>query len=474
MRTTILKLQFLIFALTISFISNAQQVWTLEQCINYALQNNIQLKQQKLNAEYNKNIYSQSKTERLPNLNAFADQNLSFGRSVDPYTNEFSDDNVKSNNFGISSSVTIFKGLQNYYTIKQNHFNLLASLSDVDKIKNDISLNIVSTYLQILFNKELVKIAENQLAITKQQTERTKKLIDAGSLAKGSLFEMQAQESSEELSVINAKNQLDISLLVLTQLLEFDSVGSFNINVPDFPELEEIKTLYSVEQIYSEAINTLPQIKSSEYKLKSAEKGLLVARGTMYPTLSFRANYGTGYSNARYKYIDGIPETTIIGQTETSGESVIADYPTYIQQDYSFGNQFKDNASTSLSFNLNIPIFNRFQTKTNTNNAHINVLNQKHNLQLSKNQLYKDIQQAYADSQASLRKHIASKKSVTSNEESFRYTQQKFDVGLVNSVDYNIAKNNLTKAKSELLQAKYEYIFKTKILDFYKGIPIKL
>lgn len=466
---------FIILSGHISLPAFSQESWSLEKCIDYALENNIQIKQQELNTRYSEITLLQSKAILLPTLNGSANHNYSFGRSVDPYTNEFSSANVQSNNFSLNSSVMLFNGFQNMNTIKRNQFDLMASLEDMEKAKNDISLSIASAYLQILFSLELLDIANNQLEITKLQVERTKKLVEAGSLAHGSLLEIQSQEAAEELQVVNAQNQQDISYLTLTQLLDLDSVDGFDIVHPELSEINTETFPYTVSQVYGEAIMKLPQISSAEYRLQSSEKGLSIARGFISPRLTLGASYGTGYSNARklYTLSDDISYQTI-GQTELSQENVLAPMFIYDESPWAFGDQLKDNASTSLYFSLSVPILNGFQTRTSISNAKINLLNSEYSLQLAKNQLYKDIQQAYADALAALKRYSASEKAVSSREESFRYTQQKFDVGLVNSVDYNLAKNNLIKAKSDLLQAKYEFIFKSKILDFYRGQPIKL
>jgi len=451
----------------------SQESWSLEKCVNYAIENNIQIKQQELNARYSENTLTQSKATVLPSLNASASHNYSFGRSVDPYTNEFSSENSLSDNFSISSSVTLFNGLQNMNTIKRNQFDLMASLEDLEKAKNDISLSIASAYLQILFNLELLDIASNQLDITKLQVERTRKLVEAGSLAQGSLLEIQSQEAAEELQVVNAQNQLDLSYLTLTQLLDLDSVEGFDIVRPELPDINTESIPYTVSQIYTEAIINMPQITGAEYRLQSSEKELSIAKGMVSPRLALGASYGTGYSDARTlsSYTLGMDT---IGYTAISGEGVLGYQYEYSSEEYPFMDQLKDNASTALYFSLSVPILNGFQTRTSISNAKISLLNSEYSLQLEKNRLYKDIQQAYADALAALKKYHSSKKAVSSWEESFRYTQQKFDVGLVNSVDYNLAKNNMMKAKSDLLQAKYEFIFKSKILDFYRGQPIKL
>ncbi|MBI4645840.1 MAG: TolC family protein [Bacteroidia bacterium] len=458
-------------------IAFSQQKWTLETCIDYAVKNNLQIKQQELNKQYSKNTLLQSKAGILPTLNGYSTQQYNFGRSVDPFTNDFTENNVRSNNFSVSSSLTLFNGLQNYNTIQRNKFNLLASQYDIDKTINDISLKIASAYLQILFNQEMLGIAKTQLEITKQQAERTAKLVEAGSLPHGNLLEIEAQLASEELQAVNAENQSALSYLTLIQLIEFDSAAGFDIIKPVLPEINEQSLNITVEQAYQEALKNLPQIKSAEYKLKSAEKGLSVAEGSRSPRLSMSANWGTGFSSAieNYKITDTVFSSILAGYTQ-SGEDVYnynfdVEYETETRP---FEDQINDNLSTTLTFSLSIPIFNGLQTYSSVSNAKINVLNQQYQLQSVKNQLYREIQQAHADAFSALKKYVASKKAVSSMDEAFRYSEQKFNLGLMNQIDYNIAKNQLTKASSDLLQAKYEYIFKSKILEFYMGNPIKL
>jgi len=462
----------LIIVFLLGFNLQAQEKWTLESCINHAITNNIQIKQQELNTKYYQNLERQSKFSILPNLNTGANQTYTFGRSIDPYTNEFSTDNFRSNNFSVNSSMTIFGGLQKINNVRKSNFDLQASIQDLQKAKNDIALNIAAAYLQVLYNEEMFKAAELQLGVTKLQHDKTQRLVEAGSLAKGSLLEVDAQIASEELQLINLENQLLISNLTLKQILDLDSVANFNIDKPIIENLDGKLIVYSVDQIFNEAITNLPQIKSAEYKVKSSEADLCSAKGGMSPRLSLNAGWGTGYSEARTKG-QYVPTTVEIGYTE-SGESVFADSYSYVSENYPFSEQFKDNASTSLSFNLSIPIFNNWQVNTNISNAKISLLNSKLSLDLTKQQLYKEIQQAYADAIAAFRKYNAATKALASIQESFRYTQQKFDVGMVSSFDFNAAKNNLLKAESDVLQAKYEYVFKSKILDFYRGDTIKL
>ncbi|KPK84521.1 MAG: hypothetical protein AMS27_09725 [Bacteroides sp. SM23_62_1] len=432
---------------------SGQKIWKLEDCIQYAFDNNLTIKQQVNATEYNSNILKQSKIDLAPNLNAGSSYGVSWGRALDQTTYEFTDNQrIMSMNMNASSSVTLFSGLQQLNTIRQNEFNLMASLQDLERYKNDIALAIAAAYLQILFNTELLGIAQSQLEITQLQVERTQKLVDAGSLARGSLLEIQALAASEELNVINARNLLDISYLNLTQILDLDSVGDFDIEIPEFGDIAAEDILLSINSVFNEAVTIMPQIKSAEYQLSGSEKGLNIARGARYPSLNLSTSYSTGYSDIRERYNPATNE----------------------MEPYPFPDQIQDNRSTTLSLGLRVPIFNGWMVNTNISNAKLIVMNSRLMLETERNNLYKEIQQAYADVIAAQKKYIATQQALVSMEESFMYTEQRFEVGLVNAVDYNAEKNRLTATQSDLLQAKYDYIFKMKILDFYRGLPLSL
>ena len=292
----------------------AQETWDLQKCISYALDHNIRIRQQEINTKYNNNLLSQSKSDLYPNLSANGSYGASFGRALDQTTYEFTQNQtVQSVNLGLSSSVTIFSGFQKLNTIRQNELNLQASLQDLEKLRNDISLNIAAAYLQILLNEELLKVATDQLTVTSQQVERTRALVDAGSVARGNLLEIQSQEAGDEVGVVNAQNNVDISYLTLSQLLELDSVDNFSIVIPEIPSIDESTLLYSVDEIYNAAIGQMPEIRSSEYQLQSSEKGLDIAKGTRSPHVGLSASYGTGYSDIRQMVTGTTLDTTIIG-----------------------------------------------------------------------------------------------------------------------------------------------------------------
>jgi outer membrane protein len=481
MKRKFLKYLFIpIFILfSVSWVQS-QKVWTLVECVQYALEHNLTVKQQKINIDYAGNTYTQSKVAILPNLNGGASGSTSSGYSVDPFTYDYTEENVKSANFSINSSVTLFAGFQKMNTIAANKYNLHAALADYEKLKNDISINVSTAYLQILFAEEILAVAEKQLEITDLQVKQTKKLVDAGSLAKGSLLEVQAQQASDELQLVNAENQLNLAFLTMTQLLELGTADDFRIARPNLEELDESILAQPVLSIYNEAITRLPQVKSAEYNLLSAKKNLAVAKGSHSPRLSISGSYYTGYSNNRMKYLftEKVVPPQLIGYTDSEVPQQVYTYESYgfdqTEQEYSFKDQFKDNAYKSLSINLSIPIFNNLNTYYGVENSKLNVMNNELMLDQTKNLLYKEIQQAHADAVAALKKFDASEKSLSAMEESFRYTNQKFDVGLVNIVDFNVAKSQLAQTESEQLKAKYEFLFKTSILEFYRGKTVNL
>lgn len=453
------------------------QNMTLEQCIDYALKNNIQIKQTELTADLSKANLTQSQANLLPSLNANASHSYNIGRTIDRFTNQFADAQVLSQNFGLSTDVTLFSGLQNINTIHQNRYTYLANKYDMDKMKNDVSLNIATAYLQVLFAMELVENTKNQMGITAALVERTKKMFEAGSAAKGTLLDVEAQLASEELNVINAQNQLDIAYLSLAQLLNLPSVEGFSIVKPDLSIANQLVLEINTNQIYNSAISNLPEIKSAEFKLKSADKAVKVAWGGVSPRLSFSASYGTGYSGLS-KTVTGLPTFQGYvpnGDITSSGDTVYTpSFSNPIMEQTPFMNQYRNNVNKSFGFFLTVPLFNRLQTKTAIDRARIQKLNAELAVESTKLQVQKNIQQAYADANAALKKYNASLKALDAMQESFKYTQQRFDVGMMNANDYNDAKNKMIKSQSDLLQAKFDYIFKMKVLDFYQGKPLKL
>ena len=323
---------------------------------------------------------------------------------------------------------------------------MLASLQNVEKEKIELTINIATAYLNILFKKELLDVNKSQEAVTGLQVNRTQKLVDAGSVARGDLLNIQAQRAGEKLNVTNAQNDLNLAYLNLAQLLDLDSTSNFEIFIPDTLEPDLITPIISAEQVYNDALTLLPYVKAGEYQLMSAQKNLAIQKGRRSPQIYLGANWNTYYNSS-------------------IGDSIGT---------FSYNKQFNNNGNTSLSATISIPIFNYWNVSTSISNAKVQVSDAEYQLDQSKQQLHKEIQQAYNDAASAREKYNASVEAVNSYHESFKYTEQKFSAGIVNSVEYSVAKNNFLKAQSDLAQAKYDYIFQIKILDFYRGVPIKL
>jgi len=431
------KLTILFLAAILSTAASAQRVWTLEQCIDTALVNNRNIKQQKLAYQSKEIAYKQSKSNLLPNLNASAGQNFNFGRSLGA-DNTYIKSNSANSSFGISSDLTLYDGMKMKYNIDLKKSELLASGADVQKVEKDIILNVSTVFLQVLQNKELLQNAENQLELTKKNIDRRKELINAGKLAEGEIYELQAQEAKEEFSRVQAENNLQISKLDLSQVMDLQEFNDLDVMVPE-NLMENELALLSANEVYNSALVTRPELKAAEYRLQSAVKNISIAKADYLPTLGFGAQVGTGYYN--------------MSQLTTNKP---------------FSDQLSNNLSTTLGFRLSIPIFNKFEVKNRVATAKLDVENTKIEIEKTKLDLKKTIQQAYYNALAAQKRRDASLKSVKANEEAYRFAAQKFDSGRANQYEVNIAKNNLAQSISEQTQAKYEYVFRMKLLELMK------
>lgn len=459
-----------LFSTVMSAQAPNEKKWTLEECINYALEHNIQVRQNIINQQLAEQDLKASKFNVLPNLNGSATHIYNFGQTIDPFTNTFATNQVRSNQLALSSSVTLFNGFQTINSIKRNKAQVEVSKYDLESIKNDISLNIANSYLVILFNMELEKNAERQLEVTNIQIERIEKQVNAGTLPKGSLQEIEAQYATEELQLVNAQNQLKISKINLAQLLNLENSSEFEVDQPNLESFQGVSELITPGALYETAVDVMPEIKRAEYNFYAAEKSRTLARGSYYPSLSLSGSIGSGYSGANQTLV-GIEDLGFQpnGSITTGGDLVLSPSFTRIVEDKSFNDQLDDNFNKSIGFRLSVPLFNGLNSRTNVQKAKLNMQSAELNLDNAKLQLRQNIESAHTEAVAALKRYKAAEKSVLALETSFEYTNQRFSVGLVNSYDFNNEKNRLNNAQSELLQAKYEYIFKTKVLDFYRG-----
>ena len=472
----ILTLAVILMVTALTSVFSQQREWSLEDCINYALDNNIDIKKQLLAVNVNEADLLQSKLNMLPSLNGGATHGYNWGQTVDRYTNQFATTRVQSNNFYLGANMNLFSGLQQVNTVKQNKLDLMASQYDLDLLMDDISIAVAGFYLDILFNQELLSVAREQLEVTKQQVNRMSKMVEAGTLAKGDLLNLQAQAATEELQVVEAENRLAISYLNLQQLIDLPVTREFRVETPELKPIEAPQVLLTADDVYQTALNNRPEIKSAELRVQSAEKGISIARGYLSPVLNFRGQWATGYSGAAQEGVDPFTQILPIGYLQSNPqEIVLGQYDTYESyQTIPFWDQMDKNNNRVVGLSLQIPIFNGWQVRNAISKAKIMHEDARYSLQQNKINLNKKIQQAYADAVAALKNYTASNVKVEAQSEAFKYAEQKFEVGLLNSVEYNETKKELTRAESDLLQAKYRFIYTTTVLDFYMGNPLSL
>ncbi|MEG1998854.1 MAG: TolC family protein, partial [Bacteroidales bacterium] len=423
--------------------------WTLEDCINHAIANNITLKQKQQEQENKKIELHTSKYGWLPDLNASVNQNFGFGRSQSKDA-VIVDNNLANTSLGIQLSMPVFDGLRIPNDIAARRLDLQAATETLNKAKDDLTINITSSYIQVLYNKEIRKIAELQVSLSRQQVSKTEALVTAGKIPQSQLYDIKAQLAKDEVTFVEANNNVNLAILDLTQSLEMERSGeNFDIENPVVDDAIEkyMNSIIPPDQVYNNAVTFKPQIKEQEYLLESQKRMLKVAQSGYYPKLNLGAGYNTGYYH-------------------TFGAGEYVNLP--------FGEQLKNNAQKSVSLSLSIPIFNRFQVRNSVRSARINIINRELMMESSKKNLYKEIQQAYYNATAAQQKYIASDKSVTACKEAFHYAEKLYDAGKSTAFEFGEAKTKYAQSLSEEIQAKYNFIFRAKIIDFYNGIPIKL
>lgn len=472
-----IKRSWSVFLLAVIFSSSgwAQQgPWTLDACVQYALDHNLQILQSENQVDIQENNADAAMANLWPNLNAGANYNFNFGLNIDPVTNQISQDTRQTNTLSLTTSWTLFDGTSNYKTLTQARLNKMAALYDLKAMRNDVALNVASQYLQALLNKELLQVAEDQKAVTERQVRRMELLVEAGSRPQGDLYDLQAQLARDEQSVVSARNNYTLAILTLAQTLQLDSAEGFEIAEPtgELPGTELI--VMGPDAIYNASLEKQPQIKAAETRVESAEKGVGISAAQYYPSLSLQAGISTSYSDQIPNSVGSQVVTYPIGQT-AGGEQVFATgmFPVYDGSIKPFGDQYRDNLNEFIGFNLQIPIYNRLQVRNSVRNAKISLENSQLSLQNEKNTLRQTIQRAHADALASYENYRAAERSVSAAEESFKYATARYENGALNQFDYENSRNSLTQAKSQLLRNKYDFTFRVKVLEFYLSNPLE-
>lgn len=424
--------------------------WSLEACIDYAYANNIQLKQKVEEQESRKVELHTSKHSWLPAVNANMGQSFQFGRSTSK-SGVIVDQNASNTTFNINLDMPIFDGFKIPNDIAARKLDLQAAIESLNKAKEDLAISIASYYLQVLYNKELQRVAQLQVDLDKEQVNKTEAMVDAGKVPLSQLYDIKAQLAKDEVTLTEATNNVQLALLDLAQSLELErSDRSFDIVTPQITDavVENMGSILPPETIFDQAVTFKPQIKEQEYLLESQKRMLKVAQAGYFPKLNFGASYSNGYYH-----------------TSMGGEYA---------DTRSFGDQLKQNGQKIVGFSLSIPLFNRFQVRNSVRSARIGINNQQLMLENSKKTLYKEIQQAYYNATAAQEKYQASDKSVDSSREAFSYAQERYAAGKSTVFEFNEAKTKYAQSLAEQAQAKYDFIFRAKILDFYRGTPLKL
>lgn len=442
-----------IVLLLIGELSFAQSTdkWTLERCIKYALDSNITIRQAELNARISNNQYVQSYMNTLPSVDANIGYNLNYGNTLNPITYDFEPGNSQSLQGGIQGNLTLFNGLQQLHGIQKAKYDLIASKYDYENARNNVALNVASAYLQILLNMEIQQVAEKQKALTATQREVVNSKIKAGALSETAIYEVDAQLSRDEANLVSTTGNNTLSILSLKQLLQITNEQSFEIASPevDADKLPSVADLNAIG-IYNYAVLNQPSIKGAEARWKSSNASRKIAIGYLTPTISAFFNLNSGYSTNIYSL---------------RGSEVITT---------PFNQQLNNNYRKVVGFSLNVPLFGKGQRFINISNARLQQQITELDLQNAKNKLRQDIEQAYANARAAAESYQANKKSMESSQKAYQTTELRYKAGAASNFDIQQAKNNLVAAESEMIKAKYTYVFRLKILDFYQGKPITL
>jgi outer membrane protein len=471
----------------ISFHSIAQtdDTWSLERAVNYAIEHNLSIQQSVLNARLSKLTYLQSTVSQLPNINGSVSRGRSYGRSVDPTTNQFvSGSSYDFMSLGGNADVLLFGWFQKRNTIRSNNFSSQAVQADLSQLTNDISLNVATGYLRALLAQQQILVSEKQVGLSKAQLDQTKKFAEAGKLPELNVAQLESQLANDSANLIGAFTEYTAAMLDIKALLNFDFTTPFNITAPNIDIASLSATLSaSPEEIYDVAVQNYGTVKSSKLKLKAAERHLWSSRGGLLPQLSMGAQLGSNWSSTT-KDVTGY---SITGYNP-NGSFVAADIPgvgltkfdvyqpsvAYTTADVPHNTQLDRNFRQTVSLSLNVPIFNGWQTQLAIKQAKFNMLN----LQIAKTQaevkLKQDIYKAHNDAKNSLQKYYAAEHANDAAQRAFDFAKKRYDLGLTNTVEYLTTQNTLYSASSNLARAKYDLIFKLKVIDYYLGKELKL
>lgn len=433
-------------------LSAQNKIWTLQECVDYALEHNLTVKQSVLDAKTAEEEINTARGNFLPNLSGNASQNYNFGSFIGQDGRRISIDS-RGNAFGLNTTVTIFNGFQNTNTYRQAKLGLESSQLELDILRDNISLNVVNAYLNISLNKEGFNIAQEQVDLSQNQVDQMVELVNSGVRPKADVLEARAQLASDQERLTSAQNSIDLSLLSLSQLLQIPNNG-FDVQEILIELSSATLMRNNPDEIFNYAVENRPEIKGAELDIMNSDYNVKIAQGSFYPSLTFGAGMNTSY-----QHLQGQEDIRIIID-ENNNISTVPN---------GFGTQLEDNLGYNFGFNLRVPIFNRLQTKVNVSKAEIFKEKSLIRLEEEKQTLRTNIEQAYADAKAALKQYEASSFSVDAQLEAFKNSQQSYNLGVMTSFDFEQTRFRLVDAQSKLINAKYDFVFKIKILDFYLG-----
>jgi outer membrane protein len=453
--------------------------WTLEECIDYALKHNIQLSQQQLNNRLNDLMVKQNRMSQLPSINADASLGRSYGRSIDPTSNQFVNQGFTFNNGGLNAQMLLFGFFQKQLQNKQSKNLQQAGTYNYQQLENDIALNVATSYLKILLSEEQVNIAKAQLKTDEEQIKQTREFVRSGKLPELNLAQMEAQIATDNSNLVSAINNTTISILELKALLNMDFEEDIKIERPnmDAVQLFELYNSTEAEDVYNSALRTQPNLKSQYYQLLAEKNNISIAKSAMYPQLSLGGNVGTSYSS-NFKEITNqnyIGETTV-GFVNVAGQNFPVSAPNYTfdTRTIPYLNQLNNNTRSNIALSLNVPIFNGVSARTNIERAKVSLLQKELQFESEKLKLKSEVYRAWQEANTASQKYAASKKSETAAKRALDFSIQRYNIGLLNTFEYTSAQNNYNVSQINALSDKYDMIFKLKILDYYLGKPIKL
>lgn len=444
---------------------------TLKACLDIATANNIPVKQSELLEENAKVNLNQARMNRLPNVSASLNYGINNGRSIDPYTNSYINQQLSSSNSGITASIPVFKGFQTQNSIQQASYNYQASKMELQQEKDNLTLNVILSFLQVMNDEDVLALTKKQIAVTEKQVERLDLLNKEGAIAPAVLYDMKGQYASDQLALINAGRALEMSKLTLSQYMNVPYDKNMQLDREGFDMKMELYDA-TADNIYAVALQGLAFVKAADLRTKAANKAIRVAAADLYPTLSLFGQLGTNYSSAaRSSTAAGVTDVVTTDYVVVNGNNspVITKQTNYNNQKIDFFKQYNNNLGTFFGVSLQVPIFSSFQSRTKVKLARLEEKRTSYVAENTRIQLRQAIEQAYLNMTTAWDRYKILGDQVTAFEESFRAAEIRFNLGALNSVEYLIVKNNLDRATVNLTSARYDYLLRTKVLDFYQG-----